>query len=112
MAFTQEKRTNIGVCLGCEKHCKYGTVTERQNFVTAGNQTVSYWYIYPTLAGRIIDSYVDRFGEKRHTAIQTVNDMVPATGQKVTDEWRKLFEDQQLQKAFEISQLCDNYKVR
>ena len=111
MSFTQEKETNIKVCTGCDKRCEFGFSVEEFT-TTANGMTMHYETTYPTLAGKIIRSYKDRFGRSHNTGSDIVNGKILSTMQEVNVQWRQLIQDSQLEQAFKIAQLCDHYKTR
>lgn len=112
MPFTQEKKTNIRKCYGCEEHCEFGAVTEISFAQAADNAQLKYMDVLPTLAGKPIYTYLDKFGREQSASIRTENDKFVATGMPVTDEWIAFMKETQLKKAYEIAKLCDNYKIR
>lgn len=107
MSFTQKKRTNInpkqvrayvapgGFCDGCDKQCEFGHEYISVNYTR---------YIYPTINGFIIHSYVD----KNHQ-IQTTSDIVTPNG--ITAQARQKELTAKVL-AGKIARLCDNYKTR
>lgn len=111
MSFTQENETQIKKCNGCEKRCEFGTVVDDFT-VTQDGMTLHYEVIYPTLAGKTIKSYLDRFGKRCHSGKEIVNGKILPTMQDATPEWRQMITDTQLEEAYEIAKLCDHYKTR
>lgn len=113
MPFTQEKKTNIRKwCHGCEEHCEFGTITERSLVLAADNTPLNCMDILPTLAGRPIHTYLDKFGKEQSTSIRIVNGKFVATDMPVTDKWIAFMKETQLERAYNIAKLCDNYKAR
>lgn len=106
MSFTQKKRTNInpkqvqayvapgGFCDGCDKQCELGYEYISVNYTR---------YIYPTINGFIILSYVDE-----NSQIQTTSDIVTPNG--ITAQARQ--KELTAKLAGKIARLCDNYKTR
>ncbi len=107
MSFTQEQKLNINVCTGCDLRCKFGFTTE--SFTSEIHECEEF---YPTLAGKPIKSYLDRFGRQVHTVIKVIDGRICPTGQFITAPWRQEIENTQLEQAYEIAKLCDHYKTR
>ena len=107
MSFTQEKGLNInpkqvqayvapgGFCDGCDKRCEFGHEYTSVNYTR---------YIYPTINGFIILSYVDE-----NSQIQTTSDIVTPNGMTAQTRQKEV-----IAKALagKIARLCDHYKTR
>ena len=105
MSFTQKKRRNVGVCNGCERRCVLGVHQEQFD----DNELK--WRTYPVIAGDVIESYVDHRGLEQSTEIVFgVNGFLRTpTGNAF---WIDVIQATQIQKAYEITKLCDHYKTR
>ena len=114
MAFTQENKTNISTCDGCEKRCKLGyyeeTEQEAKAKTTSARRLVANLpvirYVWPTIDGKIITSFFDKYGEPQQCIFESEFLHLPHT-YKVREYKQKI-----LDKAYEIAKLCDHYKTR
>ena len=93
MSFTQENKTNVLYCDGCEKHCKFGVKIEEDRF-------------FPTIGGTKIDFFRDE------------NDRTRVAGLSGYDLWREGIKESLHQKIYmldmarKIAKVCDHYKTR
>lgn len=95
MSFTQENKTNISTCDGCEKRC-------RLHWCFKLNRETNWVQHYPTIDGQKITKYIDEAG---NTILINLSCLMTAPNNLdyVTEA---------INKAHEISKLCDHYKVR
>lgn len=93
MSFTQENKTNVLHCDGCEKRCKFGVEIEEDRF-------------FPTIGGTKIDFFQDE------------NDNTQVTGCSGCWLWNKGIKESLHQKNYmldmarKIAKVCDHYKTR
>ena len=113
MSFTQENKSNISICDGCEKRCKLGYYEETEQEAKA--RTISarrlaptlpvQRFVWPTIDGKEIISFFDKYGEPQQCVFYSEflhqSDILKAMAYK-----RKI-----LEKAYEIAKLCDHYKT-
>ncbi len=114
MSFTQENKTNISICDGCEKRCKLGYYEETEQEAKA--KTISARklaatlpvkrFVWPTIDGKKIISFFDKYGEPQQCVFHSEFLHHPDPF-KVREYKRKI-----LDKAYEIAKLCDHYKQR
>ena len=114
MSFTQENKTNICICDGCEKRCKLGFYEETEQ--EAKDKTINARriastlpvkrFVWPTIDGKKIISFFDKYGEPQQCVFESEFLHLPHT-YKVREYKRKI-----LDKAYEIASLCDHYKTR
>ena len=114
MSFTQENKTNICICDGCEKRCKLGyyeeTEQEAKAKTTSARRLVENLpvirCVWPTIDGKQIISFFDKYGEPQQCVFFSEflhqSDTLKAIAYK-----QKI-----LEKAHEIAKLCDHYKTR
>ena len=114
MSFTQENKTNISICDGCEKRCKLGyyeeTEQEAKAKTTSARRLVANLpvirCVWPTIDGKEIISFFDKYGEPQQCVFYSEFLHLPDPF-KVREYKRKI-----LDKAYEIVRLCDHYKTR
>ena len=95
MSFTQENRININVCHGCDKCCVLGSVFDMND----GTGWVRY---YPTIGGKRITEYIDGTGNTIKIKLACPK----------ADRHASYYITEAINKAHEISKLCDHYKTR
>ena len=114
MSFTQENKTNISICDGCEKRCKLGyyeeTEQEAKDKTTSARRLAPTLpvkrFVWPTIDGKKIISFFDKYGEPQQCVFESEFLHLP-NPLKVREYKRKI-----LDKAYEIASLCDHYKQR
>ena len=110
MSFTQENKTNISICDGCEKRCKLGYYEETEQEAKARTTSVSRLsdtrFVWPTIDGKKIISFFDKYGETEQYVLESELLHLPYT------DTVKKYKRQILEKAYEIAKLCDHYKTR
>ena len=110
MSFTQENKTNIKVCNGCERRCALGiyeeSLKEARRMARRVGNVPAYQLAYPTIAGQYIQSYYDEDGLWK-TVMFDVGPLHQEDSAK-----RKQYEKEILQTARKIARLCDHYKAR
>ena len=119
MSFTQENRTNVGKCDGCEKRCEFKVVHEVRcrkgdSFGSGHTCGVTIEDMYPVLGDKPIFQYVDEAG-RRIIPWETIsNNKVVIEGKLVIarPEVRQKLREQMLEHARKASKLCDHYKTR
>lgn len=108
MSFTQEKRTNVGVCNGCEKRCVFGVHQEILPCPQGQMPVIRWW---PTIGNQVIESFIDHNG-LTCTTVLTYDPKEDADPEKMASAWCSLIQSTQLGKAYKIAKLCDHYKTR
>ena len=98
-------------CDGCEKRCEFGYSIEEYTVYSDG-VALHYEVTYPTVAGKTIKSYLDRFVKCCHTGAEIVNGKISSTMQPANVVWREIIREGQQEQAYEIARLCDHYKTR
>lgn len=114
MTFTQENKTNICICDGCEKRCKLGYYEETEQEAKAKTTNARRLaatlpvkrFVWPTIDGKPIISFFDKYGEPQQCVFESEFLHLPHT-YKVREYKQKI-----LEKAYEIAKLCDHYKTR
>lgn len=113
MSFTQENKTNISICDGCEKRCKLGYYEETEQEAKAKTTSARILaptlpvqrFVWPTIDGKEIISFFDKYGEPQQCVFYSEFLHLPDP-LKVREYKRKI-----LEKAYEIAKLCDHYKI-
>lgn len=114
MSFTQENKTNISICDGCEKRCKLGYYEETEQEAKARTTNARRLattlpvkrFVWPTIDGKEIISFFDKYGEPQQCVFESEFLHLPYP-HKVKEYKQKI-----LEKAHEIAKLCDHYKTR
>ena len=93
MPFTQEKKTNVVKCHGCDKYCELGVKCVNDVF-------------FPCVDGKKIESYTDKNGNT-HSITKTMQEMETMGCKDFADVRRVM-----VGVAHEVAKLCNHYKTR
>lgn len=111
MKFTQDKKTNVAVCNGCDARCKLGYGSDAKTI-----QTTDLIYrreeIYPTIGGEKIEYYYNVMGAREQAVTVLVDDKIQGTDMAVVGVMKDLMCSEKVRLADEISRFCDHYKTR
>lgn len=107
MKFTQDKKTNVAVCNGCDARCKLGYGSDTKLMPTYRHEE-----IYPTIGGEKIKYYYNVMGAREQAVTVLVDDKIQGTDMAVVGVMKNIMCEEKVRLADEISRLCDHYKTR
>ncbi len=121
MSFTQEKKINVRKCEGCEKRCKLGFDVQKKlrtipaktflGICIRPKMTVCDKTVYPTIDGKVINSYYDKNGNNKYTGL-TSSGLSEQEYYEFPQSACFTIAEATIDMARKIARLCDNYKQR
>lgn len=121
MSFTQEKQINVRKCDGCEKRCRLGfNVQKKLTTINAKTflgicirpgMTVCDKTVYPTIDGKVINSYSDKNGNIKYTGLKSLG-LSEQEYYEFPQSTCYTIAEATIDMARKIARLCDNYKQR